>query len=416
MNTLFLLMGLLLLAYLGSFLTARGVSGGLASGVEVAALGFVLGPQALDLVGPDDLTAFEPVVQAAIGWLAFGVGLEFGLAGDRRASWSILALASFGSLFTECAVGVAAWFALGWVGVPLPATDRLLVAGGVAVACSQTTRHAIRWTLGVPGAPGSLAATLNAIAHSDDLVPLVALAALFAIGGSQGMHDASALWRAGTVVRNGLAITVGMGLALGAGASILLRSEMRIEDTWAMLFGVALLAIGTGARMGMSTLTTAFFMGLAVSAFCPHGPELRAMVAPTERPVLLPALLLAGARIDLHAVPSLPIIAGAALLARVVATIVLGWLLEIGCQPARRAGPLVGLSLIASGSLAMCIGLSFALRFPGRVGDTVLVVSVLSALLGEFAGPASVRRVLEAAGEFENGRAPAASASSKAMA
>ena len=47
----------------------RGV--GLPSGVEYVALGFVLGPHALDLVGGDNLAAFEPVVQVALGWLAF---------------------------------------------------------------------------------------------------------------------------------------------------------------------------------------------------------------------------------------------------------------------------------------------------------------------------------------------------------
>ena len=53
MNAVLLLMGLLVLSYLGSFLvggrTVRGA--GLPSGIEYVALGFVLGPQVLDMVG-----------------------------------------------------------------------------------------------------------------------------------------------------------------------------------------------------------------------------------------------------------------------------------------------------------------------------------------------------------------------------
>jgi hypothetical protein len=56
--------------------------------------------------------------------------------------------------------------------------------------------------------------------------------------------------------------------------------------------------------------------------------------------------------------------------------------------------------MASSGAVAMCIGLAFALRFPGVVGDAVLVVAVLSATVGEFLGPVRLRRSLQAAGEI----------------
>ncbi|HEV3189161.1 MAG TPA: hypothetical protein VGY54_01620, partial [Polyangiaceae bacterium] len=148
------------------------------------------------------------------------------------------------------------------------------------------------------------------------------------------------------------------------------------------------------------TLTASFFMGLAVSILSRHGPELRAMVGPTERPVLLPALLLAGARLDFRSTDSWPWIAATAIGARIGATILVGWAISAGSRSARAAGPLVGLSLMSSGALSMCIGMAFALRFPGTVGDTVLVVTVLSATVGEFVGPARLRRSLHLAGEI----------------
>jgi hypothetical protein len=44
--------------------------------------------------------------------------------------------------------------------------------------------------------------------------------------------------------------------------------------------------------------------------------------------------------------------------------------------------------------------LAFALRFPGAIGDTVLVAAVMSATVGEFVGPVRLRRTLERAGEI----------------
>jgi hypothetical protein len=124
-------------------------------------------------------------------------------------------------------------------------------------------------------------------------------------------------------------------------------------------------------------------------------------VAPTERPVLLPALLLAGAHLSFHDNPRLPWIAAAAIAARFVAKVVLGWILAATSKPARAAGPLVGLALMSSGALAMSVGLAFVLRFPGAVGDTVLVVAALSATVGEFVGPPRLRLALKRAGEME---------------
>ncbi len=400
MNAVALLVGLLVLSYLGSFWMTRRTAGGvgLPSGVEYAALGLVLGPQALDLVAARDLTAFEPVVQVAVGWLAFGTGLDFGFAAGRRVSPSRVALASFGAIVTGGSVALATWFVIRSLHMNVTPSERVLLAGGVAAACSQTTRHAVGWVSERLGVRGRLADTLNDIAHSDVLFPLLAVTFLFALGGTRG-----------TVVKipllDGPLITMSLGLGLGAGAALLLRTDMPVEDTWAMLFGPALLVIGIAARLWLSTLTASFFMGLV-----------RAMVGPTERPVLLPALLLAGARLDFRSTGSWPWIAAAAIAARIGATIVVGWVIAAGSRSARAAGPLVGLSLMSSGALSMCIGMAFALRFPGTVGDTVLVVTVLSATVGEFVGPTRLRQSLHLAGEIGDTAEPTSPTSKRVQA
>lgn len=406
MNAVLVLVGLLVLSYLGSLLVSgRTTSGvGLPSGVEYAALGFVLGPRALGIVGGDTLAAFEPVVQVAIGWLAFGVGLDFGYVRERRVGGASLAFGTLGALWTGGLVAAATWWVSGHVGsanggIDVTPTQRLLLAGGVGVACAETTRHAVRWVVERHGARGPLSDRLNELAHADELLPLLAVAVLFALEPTRSVAVRLPL-------RDWPAITVGLGLLLGAGAALLLRSAIALEDAWGLLFGVALIGIGSSARLALSTLTASFFAGLATSMLSRHGRELRTMVAPTERPVLLPALLLAGARLDFRASAALPWIAAAAIGSRMAAKLVMGWLLAGFSRPARRAGAFVGLSLLSSGALSMSVGLAFALRFPGVVGDTVLVVAVLSATVGEFVGPFRLRRTLQLAGEIDEGPAP----------
>jgi hypothetical protein len=406
MNAVLLLMGLLVLSYLGSFLvggrTMRGA--GLPSGVEYVALGFLFGPRVLDFVGGDMLASFEPVVQVALGWLAFAVGLDFGYAGERRVRAGSLALGTLGALVTGGAVATATWFTIRHMHIGTSTRDQILLSGGIGAACSETTRHAVRWVVERQNARGPLAERLNEIAHADDLLPLLAVAVLFAL-------DPTPAVTVPLPLRDWPAITVGIGLLIGGGASLLVRSELKLDETWAVLFGVTLLAIGATARLALSTLTVSFFLGMAMAAFSQHGRELRGMVAPTERPVLLPALVLAGAHIDFQSSSYLALVATAAIGARLIAKLVIGWLMTAGSPPARKAGALVGLSLMSSGALAISIGLAFALRFPGQVGDTVLVVAATSALFGEFVGPYRLRRSLEDAGEIDRPALPAPAAS-----
>jgi len=308
-------------------------------------------------------------------------------------------LATVGVVITGGAVAGVTWLVARRLHVGETPTDQLLLAGGVGAACSETTRHAVRWVVERHDARGPLAERLNEIAHTDDLLPLLAVAVLFALAPSTHIPMKMPLldWPA---------ITVALGTLLGAGAALLVRSELKLDETWAVLFGVSLIAIGTTARLGLSTLTASFFAGLAVSLLSKHGKELRAMVAPTERPVLLPALLLAGAHLDFRNNPHLPWIIVAAIATRLASKIVVGWLLAATSKSARRAGPLVGLSLASSGALAISIGLAFALRFPGTVGDTVLVVAALSATVGEFVGPVRLRNALRRAGEIDEAASP----------
>jgi Kef-type K+ transport system membrane component KefB len=141
-----------------------------------------------------------------------------------------------------------------------------------------------------------------------------------------------------------------------------------------------------------------FMMGIATALFSGHRQSLLAMVEPTERTVLHPVFLLAGARIDLHT-PALAILVAVALLARVAAKGLVGVVWQGVSRPARTAGPLLGMGLLSAGTLCITVGVAFSLHFPGVVGDSVLAVAAAATVFGEFVGPFALRASLTAAGE-----------------
>jgi Kef-type K+ transport system membrane component KefB len=162
---------------------------------------------------------------------------------------------------------------------------------------------------------------------------------------------------------------------------------------------MSLLAVGTAERLGLSSISALFIMGVTLSALSPHRRELRRILAPTEHAVMLPALLLAGAYTDFGITKYMPYLIATAIGARVLAKGLLG-LGVLGIAPvARRAGPRLGFGLLSAGALAMSIGLAFTLRFPGPVGGLVLASAAAVTLFGELVGPASLRSALTRAGE-----------------
>jgi Kef-type K+ transport system membrane component KefB len=408
-------MGLLLLSYAGSFLVgSRAVRGGLPASTEYVLLGFVLGPSALGLVERSMLAAFEPVAHAAVGWLAFVLGLEYGVNRGRRVGAARLLGAWLSFLFTGAAIAAAVWGVLGLVAAGpdgLPARDRLLVAGGVGAAAAETTRYAVRWAIERDRAAGPLADLIGDLAEGDDLAPLLAVAALFAASPERDLAAAgqpTLVW---------VAVTLGLGALLGAMAAVLLGRTFRVAEAWSVMLGMSMLTVGTASRLGLASVAAMFVMGTAISAISRHRDDIVAIIAPTERPVMLPALLLAGASVDFATSRWLPWVLAAAVLARVAAKWVVGLAMLAVSRSARRAGPRLGLGLCSTGALAMSIGLAFALRFPGAVGGAVLAAAAVVTVAGEIIGPASLRACLRRAGEVpEPAPAPPASARAEAPA
>ena len=400
MNPLLLLMGLLFLAYVGSFLVGghsiRGV--GLPSGAEYLVLGFVLGPTVAGLVERSMLETFDPIADVAVGWMALLIGFGFGIEGGKPARVGSVVGGTLVALVTGGAIFGVLWFVTGAVS-PLRGVDRLLVVGGVAAACSETTRQAVRWVGERHAASGPLSRLLGELTQSDDLVPILATAVLFAFS-----TPAHLPWSIDPWAWTG--VTLGFGVVLGAIAALLLGREFRRNECWGLLLGLAVMGIGITVRLGLSSVGTMFVMGATTSLLSRHRSALREMVAPTERTVLHPALLLAGAHVDPKATGALAFILLFTVAARMTAKAICGVGLGVFSKAARSAGPVLGLGLLSSGALSMTLGLSFALRFPGPVGDTVLATAAALTILGELVGPWGLRSALRQAGEISGGAAP----------
>jgi hypothetical protein len=387
---IWLLLGLLLLAYLGSNLVGgRAIRGfGLPSGSEYLVLGFALGPHALDVLGRSLAHTFEPVVLVGTGWLALVIGVGYVRVADRWIKPSRAAVGVLLGTLSCLAVAAAAYFVVPWLG-NFEGFPRLAVALGMGACASATTRHSVRWVVERHGARGPLADFAADAARASAMVPPLALTVLFALAPGGALPSVPVMGRVG--------ITLGLGVVLGAIASLLLGRDFRRDESWGVLLGTGLLTVGAADRAGLSLLGAMFAMGLTL-ALSRHRLEIKAMLTPTEKPVLLPVTLLAGAYVNLKLPTTVFVLVGVAVLAKLLSRVLLGMVL--GAGPARGTGADFGLSMLASGGFSIAAALAFSTRVPGIASDAVLLFAVVSTVLGEWLSPAALRRSLARAGEL----------------
>lgn len=396
MSAIALLMGLLVLSYIGSLIVGGRAARGLPSGVEFVGLGFVVGPHALGLVERGMIAEFEPIVQVALGWLAFVVGLDFGRAGRRRVRTKPLVIGVLCAVFTGAIVAVAVHrLLLARAGLGLDKTSVGLLAAGAGAVSAETTRFVVQWVAVRSAVKGPVSSTIVDIAAADDFAPLVAAGAIFAFVPASG--TSVTLSPGGWFV-----VSVLLGGLLGTVTALLLRGAEGYA-VWGALIGTLLLGVGVSMRFGLCTIFVTFVMGIALARVSPSRRTLRALVGATEHAVLYPMLLLAGARLDPQpwlGSRLLLSVVGLALVGRVVGKWLSGLVVRMLLPAVRPAGKSLGLVLLSSGPVSISCGFLFALRFPGRVGDTLLFCAVASAVLGELVSTMALKRLLVRVGEL----------------
>ena len=396
MSAIALLMGLLLLSYVGSLIVGGRSAKGLPSGVEFIGLGFAVGPHALGLVERSMIAEFEPIVQVALGWLAFVVGLDFGRVGGERVRTKPMFLGVFCALLTGATVAFMVNRMLTYVPVAgIEGPNALLLAAGAGAVTAETTRFVVQWVAVRWTVKGPVSSLLVEIAASDDLAPLVAAGAIFAFvpSTSVALEMPAAGW---------FLLSLALGGLLGTVTALLLRGAEGYA-VWGALIGTLLLGVGASTRFGLCTIFVTFVMGIALGGVSPNRRALRKMVGPTERAVLYPMLLLAGARLDARPLMDdhmLIAVVAFVLLARIVGKLLSGFVVRAMVPEARPAGPLLGIVLLSSGPVSVSCGFVFALRFPGRIGDTLLVCAAASAVLGELIATFALKNMLTQLGEL----------------
>ena len=347
--------------------------------------GVAFGPSLLGWLVPAGTQWFTVVSQVALTMVGFLLGGHLTRRNLKRHGADVLALSFAVVAVTAALVFAAAWLLSDDLGLSL-----LLGALATATAPAATT-DVVRES----GAKGPFTETLLGVVAVDDVWGVFTFSLLMAgvamLDGGDGMavltHGA---WEIGGAL--------GLGVVLGVPAAFATGRVSLGDPTLAEALGLVFLCLGAARWLEVSFLLAAVVMGAVVANLASHHNRPFHAIEHIQWPFMLVFFLLAGAALELEALPAVGWLGAAYVVARVAGRL-------LGASAGARwrgmgagTGPWLGVALLPQAGIAVGMALVAAQRFPERA-DVLLSVVLASTVVFEILGPPVTRLALQGAKE-----------------
>jgi len=342
--------------------------------------GIAVGPSGLALLPADAGDWYELIAVIALVMVAFLLGGGLTWQAVAKDGGNILGVSAGAVIVTAAAVGVGLWLA---------GFDPILclVLAGVSTATDPAaTQDVVRNT----GAKGSFPRTLLGVVAVDDAWGLIAFSMLLAWAHAIVGQDAGGV--GGILARElGGAFLIGAGIGLPAAY---LTGRLRPgEPTQTEALGVVLLCGGLALATGASFLLTAMVAGFVVANLARHHTRPFHEIENIEWPFMVLFFVLAGASLDIAAVPAVGALGAGYMVLRTVGRVAGGWIggYAVGMSPLHRRW--IGAALMPQAGVATGMALVAADAFP-TLADVILTTAIATTIIFELAGPLATQWAL----------------------
>ncbi|MGP1308910.1 MAG: cation:proton antiporter [Phycisphaerales bacterium] len=376
------------------------------------ALGVLIGPDALAIIGNEQAPYLRLVNDLAIVVIALTAGGEIHLDFLRKGARTIASVTLIQSLVVLVAVALAAFLATGPFAITgfTDASDKWMIAAIVAVIAVASSPSVVIAILTETRAKGPLSQTTLACVVAKDLVLIVLFTIVMTVG---ARHFAEYLGGHGDGEhKTGVLLTLlhhlGGSVLAGLIAGLLMSFYVHRVKTNMGIF-VVLASLGLALlseQLALEPLIVALVAGMMMQNVWPHESEsLFETVEELSMPVYAAFFAFAGSKLDLNAIgPILPV----ALLivgVRVFATWLGTWLgAKAGASPAV-VGKYGWTGFVSQAGVALALAAIIQRTFGEAEFATILYNLILAMIaVQEIAGPILFRWGLTRAGELDGGK------------
>jgi len=370
-------------------------------------VGVVLGPSVLHLLNEPSMERLSFITEIALGFVAFSIGSELNVSSLRRLGSGIISIILAES-FSAFILVVLVMYLL-TRDLPLS-----LIFGSMAPASAPAGTVAV---IQEYKAKGSLTKTLYAVVGFDDGLAIIIFGFAAALAKNLLITEASGasegILRAMLGPIKEIALSIAIGGVVGLAFFRMVRALKSGRDILIVAFGVVLICTGLSIRWHLSLILTNMIVGF-VLANARHESLLNRVTSPLHDVMPLLFVLffcLAGAHLQLSALPSLGFVGVVYILGRSVGLIggarlgaIFGHVEDkikkyVGLGILSQAGVAIGLSLIVKHEFTL-LDAKYNSPHALRIGSTVLTTITATCIFFEIIGPILTKVALKKAGEI----------------
>lgn len=364
-----------------------------------------LGIPGIGLISSEDVSTYDIIQNAALGFIAFAMGNEFRLTELKKIGKSATAIAVFQALMATLFVDIA----LIVVHLIIPEKLTLGAALTLGAVATATAPAATLMVVKQYKAEGPLTRMLLPVVALDDVVGLIVFAVSFGVAKALSSGSIDLI----SVIVNPL-VEVIFSLLLGALLGLVFHlsekffhsnsKRMSISITFVFL-AVALsqLKFHIGpVEVGFSSLLVCMMLGTVFCNLCDFSEELMDRVDRWTAPLMILFFVISGAGLEFSVFSDVAIIlvgiiyiifrsAGKIIGASISASF-------MHCEPTIQK--YLGITLLPQAGVAL--GMSMTAMQLGEVGLVIRNVSLMAVLIYELVGPMLTKIALDKAGEIKD--------------
>jgi len=373
-------------------------------------IGIVLGPSLLNMFNESSLEKLSFITQIALGFVAFSIGSELSLSSLKRLGPGIISIILAESFAAFIVVSIAVYL----LTRDLPMA---IVFGAVAPASAPAGTVAV---IQEYKAKGSLTKALYAVVGFDDGLAILIFGFAAAVAKTLLIHQAGETTGGFAAALAAPAKEIGLSLIIGGIIGfvfcLMVRKLHNPGDILVIVFGAIVLGTGLSARWNLSLILTNMVVGFMLANTRREALVHRVTSSMMDLMPLIFVLFfcLAGAHLQLSALPKLGLVGVVYILARTAGLVGgarLGAMVGhvepkikkyIGLGILSQAGVAIGLSLIVKHEFEL-LSAEYNLPRAAQIGASVLTTITATCVFFEIVGPILTKVALKKAGEIPAG-------------
>jgi len=355
------------------------------SGAEYLVLGILIGPQVSGFMSTSVVQSLTPFMTLALGWIGVALGMRFHLPQLIRTPAQFYKLALTEAALTFIFVSVIMTFAFAWA---LDFTWDKVILPALSLGAIATATAPAPVALMGDNEPDAVVQQLEITGLLDGVFAICAFGILLCVA-----HiDVQAGDRVLTATE-WAAISIGIGVIGGALFHLFIGAEKQPDRLFIALAGSIILSTGAAAFLRLSPLLPSLLIGFILVNTSANRAEITRMVQSFERPLYYVMMIFAGAAWR----PSqnswlLPVLLY--LFLRAAAKLGSARLAARALGAPELVESNWGRGLLAQGTIALAIGMSYSLNDATLVPNVVFTAAIVSVLITDFFGVRIITRLM----------------------